>query len=161
MTRSRFNNQRTERNRMSAGAIYEIAAASEYHLHPHLHRGNRIPPPRETNRSKIAFRPETVAAETETQPQKPANCRLLGHLRDMTRLGRMRGGPGRTRTRYQTVMSRRINDWGSGTSRGARPSFPVQCGPGTATRPRHAMAVKVLPICSLRRRLLAYSQITY
>jgi hypothetical protein len=62
-----------------------------------------IPRPRD-KRPKIAFRPETVSAETETQPQKPANCGLLGRLREISRLERMRGGPGRIRTSNQIVM---------------------------------------------------------
>ena len=65
-----------------------------------LHRGNDIPRPRDRT-PKIAFRPETVSAETKTQPQKPANCGLLGSLREISRLGRMRGGPERTRTACQ------------------------------------------------------------
>jgi uncharacterized protein with GYD domain len=47
-------------------------------------------------------------AETETQPQEPANCGLLGCLRENCRFERLRGGPGRTRTSNQTVMSRRL-----------------------------------------------------
>src|SRR6476619_533779 len=46
-----------------------------------MHRGNRIPRPRDKP-PKIAFRPETVSAETETQPQEPANCGLLGRLQE-------------------------------------------------------------------------------
>ena len=65
-----------------------------------LHRGNDIPRPRDKT-PKIAFRPETVSAETKTQPQKPANCGLLGSLREISRLGRVRGGPERTRTACQ------------------------------------------------------------
>jgi hypothetical protein len=52
-----------------------------------LHRGNGIPPPR------------------DKAPQKPANCGLLGRLREISRLERMRGGPRRIRTSNQTVMS--------------------------------------------------------
>ena len=39
-----------------------------------------------------------LSAETKTQRQKPANCGLLGRLREISRLERMRGGPERTRT---------------------------------------------------------------
>ena len=39
-------------------------------------RGNGIPRLRD-KRPKIAFRPETVSAETETQPQKPAIAGFL------------------------------------------------------------------------------------
>ena len=46
-----------------------------------------------------------VSAETETQPQEPANCGLLGHLREICRFERLRGGLGRTRTSNQTVMN--------------------------------------------------------
>jgi hypothetical protein len=94
----------------------------------------------------------------------PARDPLIGGQIDESpersvRMG-VRGGPGRTRTRYQTVMSRRINDLGlRAIPRGSAASFPVQCRRGN--RAGRAMAVKVLPICSLRRRLLAYSQITY
>jgi hypothetical protein len=42
-----------------------------------LHRGNGIPRPRDKP-PKIAFRPETVSAETETQPQEPAICGVPG-----------------------------------------------------------------------------------
>ena len=35
---------------------------------------------------KLAFRPETVSAETKTQPQEPAICGLLGRLREISRL---------------------------------------------------------------------------
>jgi hypothetical protein len=69
-----------------------------------LHRGNGIPRPRD-KRPKIAFRPETVFAETKAQTQKPAHCGLLGRLREICRFERLRGGPGRIRTSKQTVMS--------------------------------------------------------
>ena len=69
-------------------------------IQDHLHRGNGIPRPRDKP-PKIAFRPETVSAETETQPQKPANCGLLGRLREISRFERVRGGPERTRTACQ------------------------------------------------------------
>jgi hypothetical protein len=59
----------------------------------------------ETKRPKIAFRPETVSAETETQPQKPANCGLLGRLREIFRFERLRGGPDRIRTAHHTIMA--------------------------------------------------------
>ena len=49
----------------------------------------------ETNGPKIAFRPEMVSAVTETQPQEPANCGLLGRLREIRRFEGLRGGPGR------------------------------------------------------------------
>jgi hypothetical protein len=68
-----------------------------------LHRGNGIPRPRDRP-PKNRLRPETVSAETKTQPQKPANCGLLGRLREISRLGRMRGGPDRIRTSNQTIM---------------------------------------------------------
>jgi hypothetical protein len=42
---------------------------------------NGIPRPRDKPR-KIAFRPGTVSAETETRPQMPAICRLPGRLRE-------------------------------------------------------------------------------
>ena len=58
----------------------------------------------ETNRPKSPLG-QTVSAETETQPQKPANCGLLGHLREISRFERVRGGAGRTRTSSQSVMS--------------------------------------------------------
>jgi hypothetical protein len=45
-----------------------------------------------------------VSAETETQPQMPANCGLLGRIREISRLERMRGGAGRIRTSNQTIM---------------------------------------------------------
>jgi hypothetical protein len=48
---------------------------------------------------------ETVSAETQTQPQKPANCGLGGSLWEISRLGSLRGGPGRIRTSNQTVMA--------------------------------------------------------
>jgi hypothetical protein len=60
-----------------------------------LHRGNGIPRPRDRP-PKIAFRPETVSAETETQPQEPANCGLLGRLWEICRFERLRGGLGRS-----------------------------------------------------------------
>jgi hypothetical protein len=60
-----------------------------------LHRGNGILPPRDRP-PKIAVRPETVSAETETPVQEPANCGLLGRLREISRFERVRGGPGRT-----------------------------------------------------------------
>ena len=41
------------------------------------------------------FRPEMVSAETETQPQEPANCGLLGRLREICNFERLRGGLGR------------------------------------------------------------------
>jgi hypothetical protein len=88
---------------MSAGALYEVAAASDQSS-SNLHRGNGIPRPRDKP-PKIAFRPETVSAETETQPQEPANCGLLGRLREICRFERLRGGAGRTRTSNQTIMS--------------------------------------------------------
>jgi hypothetical protein len=72
-----------------------------------LHRGNRIPRPRDKP-PKIAFRPETVCAETETQPQEPANCGLFGRLREISRFERVRGGPGRIRTSNQTIINRRL-----------------------------------------------------
>src|SRR3954447_13625113 len=50
-----------------------------------LHRGNGIPRPRDKP-PKIAFRPETVSAETETQPQEPAICGVPGRLREISRL---------------------------------------------------------------------------
>ena len=66
------------------------------------------------------------------------------------------------RTRYQTVMSPWINDLGlRSIPRGSvilPGSMPARRG---NRAPGAAMAVKVLPICSLRRRLLAYGQITY
>jgi hypothetical protein len=65
-----------------------------------LHRGNGIPRPRDIP-PKIAFRPELVSAETETQPLEPANCGLLGRLREICRFERLRGGPERTRTACQ------------------------------------------------------------
>ena len=65
-----------------------------------LHRGNDIPRPRDRT-PKIAFWPETISAETETQPQKPANCGHLGRLREILRFERLRGGPERTRTACQ------------------------------------------------------------
>jgi hypothetical protein len=76
-------------------------------LHPkiNLHRGNGIPRPRDIP-PKIAFRPETVSAETETQPQEPANCGLLGRLREICRFERLRGGPERTRTACQAPSQR-------------------------------------------------------
>jgi hypothetical protein len=40
--------------------------------------------------------PETVSAETETQPQQPANGGLLGRLGENRRFERLRGGPGRS-----------------------------------------------------------------
>ncbi len=46
-----------------------------------------------------------VSTETETQPQEPANCGLLGRLREIFRFERLRGGAGRTRTSNQTIMS--------------------------------------------------------
>jgi hypothetical protein len=54
---------------------------------------------------KFAFRPETVSAETETQPQEPADCGPLASFREIFRFERLRGGPGRIRTSNQTVMS--------------------------------------------------------
>jgi hypothetical protein len=72
-----------------------------------LHRGNGIPRPRDRP-PKIAFRPETVSAETETQPQEPANCGLFGRLREICRFEGLHGGPGRTRTLQQIVINRAI-----------------------------------------------------
>ena len=45
-----------------------------------------------------------MSAETETQPQKPANCGLLGRLREISRLERVRGGAERIRTISQDIM---------------------------------------------------------
>jgi hypothetical protein len=73
-----------------------------------LHRGNGIPRPRD-KRPKIAFRPETVSAETETQPPKTANCGLLGRLREIFRFEGLRGGPDRIRTAHHTIMAPRPN----------------------------------------------------
>src|SRR3954447_5525831 len=72
-----------------------------------LHRGNGIPRPRDKP-PKLAFRPETVSAETETQPQEPANCGPLASLREIFRFERLRGGAGRTQTQSQIVMDRRL-----------------------------------------------------
>ena len=65
------DDQRTERNRVSAGALYEVAAASDPFFIQST-SGKRDSSARDKP-PKIAFRPETVSAETETQPQKPAN----------------------------------------------------------------------------------------
>jgi hypothetical protein len=73
-----------------------------------LHRGNGIPWPRDKP-PKIAVRPETVSAETETQPQEPANCGLLGRLREISRFERVRGGAERTRTISQDIMPDRAS----------------------------------------------------
>jgi hypothetical protein len=43
-----------------------------------------------------------VSAETETRPQEPANCGLLGRLWEACRFERLRGGPGSTRTSNHT-----------------------------------------------------------
>ena len=59
-----------------------------------------IPRPRD-KRPKIAFRPETVSAETETHPRMSANCGLLGRLREISRFERVRGGG---RSRYRTGL---------------------------------------------------------
>jgi hypothetical protein len=96
-----------------------------------LHRGNDIRRPRDKT-PKIAFWPETVSAETETQPQKPANCGHLGRLREILRFERLRGGPRRIRTAKQTVMSGRLLQAVGGKSRfegAARPGRPGSCGP--------------------------------
>ena len=45
-----------------------------------------------------------MSAETETQPQRPANCGLLGRLREISRLERLRGGAQRIRTISQNIM---------------------------------------------------------
>jgi hypothetical protein len=63
---------------------------------------------RKRNSPKIALRPETVSAETETQAQEPANCGLLGRLQEICRFERLRGGPGRTRTSNQIIINRRL-----------------------------------------------------
>ena len=79
-------------------ANWELVTGEHYPaLKIDLHRGNDIPRPRDRT-PKIAFRPETVSAETETQPQNPANCGLVGSLREIFRFGRLRGG-GRSRVR--------------------------------------------------------------
>jgi hypothetical protein len=53
-----------------------------------------------------------TAASGAAQPQKPANCGLLGRLPEISRLERMRGGAGRTRTSNQTVVNSPV--WRSG-----------------------------------------------
>src|SRR4051794_14930209 len=68
-----------------------VATTSGPSLHPRSICIGETPRPRDKP-PKIAFRPETVSAETETQPQMPANCGLLGRLREISRLERMRGG---------------------------------------------------------------------
>ena len=45
-----------------------------------------------------------MSAETETQPQEPANCGLLGRFREISRFERVRGGAERTRTISQDIM---------------------------------------------------------
>jgi hypothetical protein len=74
-------------------------------------RGNGIPRPRDRP-PKIAFRPETVSAETETQPQEPAKCGLLGRLPEICRFERLRGGgctPDRTSLHLKFPANREIN----------------------------------------------------
>jgi hypothetical protein len=76
-----------------------------------LHRGNDIPRPRDTT-PKIALRPETVSTETQTQPQKPANCGLVGSLWEISRIGRLRGGgcsPDRTSLHVKFPASREFS----------------------------------------------------
>jgi hypothetical protein len=67
--------------------VWELSHSDQSSSQVDLHRGG-IPPPRDRT-PKIAFRPETVSAETETQPQKPANCGLLGRLREIFRFERL------------------------------------------------------------------------
>ena len=45
-----------------------------------------------------------MSAETETPPQRPANCGLLGSHQEISRLERLRGGVERIRTISQNIM---------------------------------------------------------
>jgi hypothetical protein len=108
-----------------------------------LHRGNGIPrlgengiPQARDRPPKIAFRPETVSAEAETQPQEPANCGLLGRLRENCRFERLRDGPERIRTAHHTIMAPRPN-WVLIASR------VLGCGPGPNSQISGARTVYV------------------
>src|SRR3954469_6617919 len=96
----------TERTRLQHGDVATTASVSGRVFIPDQSAsGKRDSWPRDIP-PKIAFRPETVSAETGTQPQEPANCGLLGRLREISRLGRVSGGPERTRTACQAPSQR-------------------------------------------------------
>ncbi len=90
---------------MPAAQLRFTAPACAGASRPRCRRRARAPRAAADKPPKIAFRPETVSAEAETQPQMPANCGLFGRLREISRFERVRGGPGRTRTSNQIVMS--------------------------------------------------------
>ena len=62
----------------------------------------------ETNRSKTDLRPNRALAETDHPKEKPANGGLFSSVYKISVRTGMRGGPGRTRTSNQTVMSGRL-----------------------------------------------------
>src|SRR4249919_2928358 len=69
--------------------------------------GNRIQRPRD-RATKIARRPTAVSTVTRTRIVIPPIGRIFGGHQEISAHAGLRGGPGRTRTSNQTVMSGRL-----------------------------------------------------